>query len=167
MCQFARAPLSLWLCHPFILFCQTYLQSSPVTRSLKRVAALHFHSVCHPRATVLPSAKLWTSFLPMPSQIENSGKEKVIHTEYVTFIKMDRLEEDLLFKTDTIRVALPLQAQVNVTLPEELENGCRDSESGHGRTHLFSQFHKGLHHWFAVHSMCCSSDTWKAHCGFR
>lgn len=152
MCQFAAAPLSLWLCHPFVLFCQTYLQSSPVIRSLNRVAELHFHSTHHPRATVLASAKSWTLFPPMPSQIENSGKEKVIHTEDVTFIKMDRLEEDLLFKTDTIRVALPLQAQASVTLPEDLENGCRDSESGHGRTLPLSQCHKGSHHCFAVHS---------------
>lgn len=146
MCQFSAAPLSLWLCHPFVLFCQTYLQSSPVIRSLKRVAALHFHSIHHPRATVLPSAKSQTSFVHMPSQIENSGKEKVIHTEDVTFIKMDRLEEHLLFKLDTIRVALPLQAQMSVTLPEELEKGCRDSEIGHGRTPPLSQCHKGLHH---------------------
>lgn len=120
------------------------------------MAALHFHSVCQPRDTVLPSAKPGTSFLPMPSQKENSGKEKVIHTEDVTFIKMQRLEEDLLCKTDTIRLALPLQAQASVTLPEELENGCKDSESGHGRTQPFSQCHKGLHHWSAVHFMCCS-----------
>lgn len=67
--------------------------------------------------------------------------------------KMDRLEEDLLFKTDTIRVALPLQAQASVTLTEELENGCRDSKSRHGRTRPLSLCHKGLHHWFAVHFM--------------
>lgn len=158
VCTSSSQPL---LCQPFILFCQTYLQFSPVTRSLKRVAALHFHSICRPRVTALPSAKSRASFLPAPSQTENSGKEKVMHREDVTFIKMDRLEEDLLFKTGTIRIALPLQAQASVTLPEELENGCRDSEPGHGRTHPLSQCHKDLHHWFAVHFMCCTSSTWE------
>ena len=80
----------------------------------------------------------------MPSQIENSGKEKVSHRENVTFIKIDRLEKDLLFKTDKIRVALPLQAPASVTLPEELESGCRDSEPGHSRTTPHSQYHKGF-----------------------
>lgn len=158
VCTSSSQPL---LCQPFVLFCQTYLQFSPVTRSLNRVAALHFHSICHPRATALPSAKSRASFLPVPSQTENSGKEKVMHTEDVTFIKMDRLEVDLLFKTGTIRIALPLQAQASVTLPEELENGCRDSEPGHGRTRPLSQCYKDLHHWFAVHFMCCTSSTWE------
>lgn len=110
------------------------------------MAALRFHSICHPRATASLSSKSWTSFLPMPSQTENSGKEKVSHTENVTFIKIDRLEEDLLFKTDTIRVALPLQAQVSVTLPEELESGRRDSEPGHSRASPRSQYREGFHY---------------------
>lgn len=80
----------------------------------------------------------------MPSQIENSGNEKVSHREKVTFIKIDRLEEDLLFETDTIRVALPLRAQVSVTLLEELESGCRASESGRGRASPHSQHHQGF-----------------------
>lgn len=63
----------------------------------------------------------------------------------MTFIKIDRLEEDSLFKTDTIRVALPLQAQVSMTLLEELESGCRDREPGHGRASPRSQYHKGFH----------------------
>lgn len=45
-------------------------------------------------------------------------------------IKIDRLEEDLLFKTGTIRVTLTCQAQACMTLPEELESGHGDSEPG-------------------------------------
>jgi len=95
----------------------------------------------------------------MPSQIENSEKEKVSHTEHMTFIKIDRLEEDLLFKTDKIRVALPLQAQASTTLLEDLESGCRDSEPWHSRANPHSQYHKGFHCWFAAHPMCCTSNT--------
>lgn len=123
------------------------------------MAVLHFHSVCHPRATASPSSKSWTSFLPVPSQIENLGKEKVSHTENVTFIKIGRLEEDLLFKTDTIRVALPLQTQASVILPEELESGLRNSKPGHGTASPHSQYSKGFHHWFATRPMCHTGNT--------
>lgn len=98
------------------------------------MAAPCLHSICPPIAIALLSSKSWTSFLPMPSQIENSVKEKVSHTENVTFIKIDRLEKNLLFKTETIRVALPLQAQASVTLLEELESGGRDSKLGQGQS---------------------------------
>lgn len=117
------------------------------------------HSLCHPRATASLSSESWTSFLPVPSQTENSGKEKVSHTENVTFIKIDRLEEDLLFKTDTIRVALPLQARASVTLLAELESGCRDNEPGHGGASPHFQYCKGFRHWFVAHPICCTSNA--------
>lgn len=158
MCQFAPVSLRLWLCHPLVSFCQMYSGSSPIIRSPKSVAALCFHSICPPRATASPSSKSLTSSLPMPSQIENSGKEKVSHTENVTFIKIDRLEKDLLFKTEAIRVALPLQAQASVTLLEEIESGCGDIKPGHGRASPHSQYRKGFHSWFAAHPTCCTSN---------
>lgn len=104
------------------------LTISPSSQEHRVAAVLHCHSTGHCRATTQHFSISRTSFPHMPNPTETSGREKVSHTENVTFIKIERLEGDMLFKMSAIIVSLLRQAQLCMTLSEKLESGCGDGE---------------------------------------
>lgn len=101
---------------------------SPSSQEHRVAAVLHCHSTGHCRATTQHSSISGTSLPPMPNPTETSEREKVSHTENVAFIRIERLEGDMLFKMSAITVSLLWQAQICMTLSEKLGNGCGDSE---------------------------------------